>query len=237
MTYSGKLIGTLILFTCCGIPVTATGEEKKTGAEEGKKPAKPVDPKVEALQKEQWELLKSMGTARKRMVEISKELGKGVVKDYEVTESDSGKKVKLSTLFGDKKDLIVIFNMGKGCSYCTLWADGINGDLKHLEDRAAVVLASPDKLEDQKAFAKSRGWTFKLIHIPPGTLRTEMGFEDVKGEKSAPGFATFHKEGDKIENTASSWFGPGDDYCSVWYFLGMLKGGAGKWQPKSDYKK
>ena len=36
---------------------------------------------------------------------------------------------RLSDLFGDADDLILIHNMGKGCPYCTLWADGFNGVL------------------------------------------------------------------------------------------------------------
>ena len=41
--------------------------------------------------------------------------------------------------------------MGRGCSYCTLWADGFNGLRHHFEDRAAFVVVSPDTPEQQKA--------------------------------------------------------------------------------------
>ncbi len=43
-------------------------------------------------------------------------------------------------MFGDKKQLLLIHNMGQGCRYCTLWADGFNGFLKHLESVMSVVL-------------------------------------------------------------------------------------------------
>ena len=33
----------------------------------------------------------------------------------------------LVELFGEKDKLLVIHNMGQGCRYCTLWADGFNG--------------------------------------------------------------------------------------------------------------
>ena len=39
----------------------------------------------------------------------------------------------LLELFGDRDRLLAIHNMGQGCRYCTLWADGFNGFLPHLE--------------------------------------------------------------------------------------------------------
>ena len=59
----------------------------------------------------------------------------------------------LSDLFGNRDELILIFNMGKGCPYCTLWADGYNGLVPHLENRAAFVVASPDSPEIQKEYS------------------------------------------------------------------------------------
>ena len=73
------------------------------------------------------------------------------------------KTVKLSSLFGNKGDLILIHNMGKNCPMCTMWADGFNGVLQHLEDKAAFVVVSPDGPRTQKNFAKSRGWKFKML--------------------------------------------------------------------------
>ncbi len=65
--------------------------------------------------------------------------------------------VRLSELFGDKSDLFVIHNMGRGCPYCTMWADGFNGVLPHLEDRAAFVVSTPDAPDVQRGFAEARG--------------------------------------------------------------------------------
>ena len=70
------------------------------------------------------------------------------VKDYEFLDFNN-KKIKLSELFGKKKDLIIIHNMGTACAYCTMWADGFNGVHKHLENRAGFVVVSNDKPELQ----------------------------------------------------------------------------------------
>lgn len=44
--------------------------------------------------------------------------------------------IPLSELFQGREGLILIHNMGRGCRYCTLWADGFNGVWRHLADRA-----------------------------------------------------------------------------------------------------
>src|SRR6516162_6332847 len=40
--------------------------------------------------------------------------------------------------FWRQEYLFVIHNMGAGCRNCTLWADGFNGMLRHIENRAAT---------------------------------------------------------------------------------------------------
>jgi predicted dithiol-disulfide oxidoreductase (DUF899 family) len=64
------------------------------------------------------------------------------VADYVFTNFDGA--VRLSELFGDKPDLIVIHNMGSACPNCTLWADGFNGVYDHLRNRAAFAVSTPD---------------------------------------------------------------------------------------------
>ena len=49
-----------------------------------------------------------------------------LVGDYSFV-AKTGESVSLLELFGDKDELIVIHNMGKSCSHCSLWADGFMG--------------------------------------------------------------------------------------------------------------
>jgi predicted dithiol-disulfide oxidoreductase (DUF899 family) len=78
------------------------------------------------------------------------------VNDYEFIDSGN-KKINLSNLFGTKNDLFVVHNMGNSCPYCTMWADGFNGLLPHLEDRSTFVVSSPDDPFTQKEFTSQRG--------------------------------------------------------------------------------
>ena len=82
------------------------------------------------------------------------------VRNYSFDTLDGS--VSLLELFGDKDKLLVIHNMGQGCRYCTLWADGLNGFVPHLESTLSLVLVSKDAPELQRRFANSRGWRFKL---------------------------------------------------------------------------
>jgi predicted dithiol-disulfide oxidoreductase (DUF899 family) len=156
------------------------------------------------------------------------------VEDYAFTDH-AGKKVALSSLFGEKNDLIVVHNMGTGCPYCTLWADGFVGAVKHLEDRSGFVVISPDAPDVQRRFHESRGWNFRMVSAQGTTFNKDMGFEGADGGPW-PGVTTFHREPDgKVVRVASAPFGPGDDFCIVWPFVDLLADGQGGWEPKYKY--
>jgi predicted dithiol-disulfide oxidoreductase (DUF899 family) len=79
---------------------------------------------------------------RRKMREAQASVEPEPVRDYEFATLEGP--VRLSQLFGPKRDLFVIHNMGRSCPHCTLWADGFNGIYPHIADRAAFVIASPD---------------------------------------------------------------------------------------------
>ena len=85
------------------------------------------------------------------------------------------REVTLASLFGARNDLLLVHNMGARCPYCTLWADGLNGVLGHLENRAAFVVCSPDAPDAQKSFAESRGWRFRMVSDPDGAFTAGHG--------------------------------------------------------------
>lgn len=143
------------------------------------------------------------------------------VNDYVFKDRD-GNNVLLSQLFGDKNELILIHNMGKSCSYCTLWADGFNGVTYFLEKKAAFALVSPDSYEVQREFADLRGWKFRMYSGAESTFIKDMGFRDSEG-RYLPGVSVFVKDSDgKIRRTIKDYFGPGDWYCSVWHLFDLL---------------
>ncbi|HET9136488.1 MAG TPA: DUF899 family protein [Candidatus Kapabacteria bacterium] len=189
------------------------------------------NPEIESIQKEIFE-------KRQRIIELLKQSAHPVTKPY-VFVDWSNREVPLSDLFGDKNDLILIHNMGKGCRYCTLWADEINGISKHLENRAALAVISPNTPEVQKEFAESRGWRFKMLSDRDMDFSREMGFAyDKEGKTFAmPGYSTFHKSADgTIKRVGYDEFGPTDMYSSTWHFLEMLQDGENGWEPQYSYE-
>ncbi|HEX3920373.1 MAG TPA: DUF899 family protein [Caulobacteraceae bacterium] len=160
------------------------------------------------------------------------------VADYELTGWDGP--VRLSQLFGDKRDLFVIHNMGTRCSYCTMWADGFNGVYEHLADRAGFVVSTPNPIATQQQFAKSRGWRFPMVSHEGSSFAKDMGYWQPKSEGREsdmwwPGVSVFQKDGERILRVSDTDLGPHDDFCSVWHFLDLLPEQANRWEPKFRY--
>ena len=153
------------------------------------------------------------------------------VRNYTFTTLDGD--VSLLDLFGEHDRLLVIHNMGQGCRYCTLWADGLNGFLPHLESAMSVVLVSKDAPEAQRRFANSRSWRFRLASHGGGPYIQEQTVMD--GDNNTPGAVVYEREGDPIMRKNSAVFGPGDLYCSIWNLLGMAGLGAADWTPQYHY--
>ena len=153
------------------------------------------------------------------------------VKDYTFATLDGP--VKLSELFGDRDELVLIHNMGRSCPYCTLWADGLNGQFRHYDNRSAFVVVSPDSPDLQKEFGSSRGWNFKMVSDGDRAFSSDMGFWSEK-DGWWPGVSAFVKDGGKIYRTGTAVFGPGDDFCPIWPIQDLLGGPKG-WEPKYTY--
>jgi predicted dithiol-disulfide oxidoreductase (DUF899 family) len=139
--------------------------------------------------------------------------------------------VRLSELFGDKEDLLLMHNMGKSCNYCTLWADGFSGYQRHFAERTAFVLISPDDPGTQAKLAAARGWTFPMAQDSTREFTAAMGMWN-ENDGWWPGVSAFHKNADgSIVRTGTAMFGPGDDFCMVWPMFELLADGAKGWEP------
>ncbi|MFH2048528.1 MAG: DUF899 family protein [bacterium] len=189
---------------------------------------------VDNLKKQAEELEKQILKDKKRLTELRKQIPDEEVRDYTFKSVD-GTTTNLSELFGEKTDLIVIHNMGEKCPYCTLWADGFNGVVHHLENRASFVVISPDEPQVQKEFAASRGWRFKMLSGHENSFAKDMGYNPKEGDYW-PGVSAFYKtENGKIYRSGTAILGPGDDFCNVWHLFDLLKDGVNKWNPKYKY--
>lgn len=139
----------------------------------------------------------------------------------------------LSALFGGRGRLLVIHNMGQGCRYCTLWADGINGLLPHLEDAMAVALVSKDPPELQRRLAHDRGWRFRMASHGGGDYMKEQSINGA----NYPGAVVYERQGARILRRGRADFGPGDLYNPLWHLLALGGVGADDWTPQFHYWK
>ena len=169
---------------------------------------------------------------RRKMREVQATIEPEPVADY-VFATPSGPR-SLSSLFGDKSDLFVILNMGTSCPSCTLWADGFNGLYKHIADRAAFVVASPDPPEVQQRFAAGRGWQFPMVSHRETNFAADMGYRSDNGGWW-PGVAAFKRDGVRVLRVADTRLHPGDDFCTLWHLFDLLPDGAADWRPKYSY--
>ena len=183
--------------------------------------------------------------ANKKIIQLEQQIAELTAELHELQRSESGTPVSdytfattggtvtLSGLFGDHDQLLVIHNMGQGCRYCTLWADGFNGLLPHLESTMGVVLVSPDEPELQRRFAQSRGWRFQLASVADNAYAREQTVYE--GEPNYPGAAVYEKTNGEIRRKNSCVFGPGDLYCSMWNLLALAGKSEENWVPQFRY--
>ena len=177
---------------------------------------------------------KRIGSLRRQMRAVQQRIEPQPVEDY--TFASPRGPVRLSQLFGGKRDLIVIHNMGSHCPYCTLWADGYSGLYPHLATRGAFVVTSPDPPAVQRRFARSRGWRFPMVSHMGTTFAADMGYRSREGHFQ-PGLSAFRRTRDGITRVSDTGFSPGDDFCPAWHFFDVLPDGAAGWQPRLHYSR
>ena len=154
-----------------------------------------------------------------------------LVPDYEFSTCDGS--TSLKNLFGDKDLLMMIHNMGQACRYCTLWGDGFNGLLPHLESAMSVVLVSKDDPDTQRRFANHRGWRFRLASHGGGSYIQEQSA--LPDQNNMPGVVIYERKGDEVRRRDSAVFGPGDLYCSAWNLLALAGLTEADWMPQYNY--
>jgi len=141
--------------------------------------------------------------------------------------------VFLQDLFGSRDTLLIIHNMGQGCRYCTLWGDGLNPFLPHLESTAAVAMVSGDSPSIQREFSNSRQWRFRMLSHNKGKYYQDQVVTEAF--ENRPGIACYRKHDSGIYKVAGAQFGPGDQYCSLWHILSLTGKTVQDWTPQYRY--
>ena len=178
------------------------------------------------------EYRRQIAELRQRMRAVRAAAEPEEVGDYEFS-TPSGP-VRLSALFGDHRDLILIHNMGIACPNCTMWADGYNGVYPHLVQRASFAVSSPDPPQVQSRFAQSRGWRFPMVSHAGTSFAADMGYRSERGGW-LPGISAFQLDGGRIRRISDAPCDVGDDFCPIWHLFDLLPEGAGDFRAQVQY--
>jgi len=187
-------------------------------------PSNPIE-QIQTIEKQITDLTQQLTELRRQVVQ-----NEGIP-DYHFATLNG--QVSLKDLFHGRELLFAIHNMGQGCRYCTLWADGLNGFLPHLEDQYSVVLLSKDSPEAQQRFAHSRNWRYRMASHGGGDYIQEQSV--MSGDTNMPGIVCYALEGDRIIRKGSAVFGPGDLFCSIWHILALAGIDDSEWIPQFSY--
>lgn len=157
--------------------------------------------------------------------------------------------VRLSELFADPAKPLMIFHYmwapadAAPCPMCTMWADGYNGVMRHLAQRANVALVAKQELGKLRDFARERSWpNLRLLSSHDTSFNADFGMEDADGNQ-VPGVSTFTKDGDGTVRhfyTVSAMlddavFNGMDMLNPVWNLFDLLPEGRGDWMPNLKY--
>ena len=176
--------------------------------------------------------------------------------DYIFEEKDESGKIKhtkLSELFEDGKDSLIIYSYMFGpknespCPMCTSILDGLNGMVFHTEQRTNVAVVARTSIEKLTNFTENRGWkNLYLLSSSGNTYNTDYFGEDDKGNQ-LPMLNVFHKTNDGIFHSYATelLFAPtengqnGRHVDSIWPLWNLFdytpEGRGTNWFPKLVY--
>jgi predicted dithiol-disulfide oxidoreductase (DUF899 family) len=175
-----------------------------------------------------------------------------VVSDQTFGEVRDGERVpvQLSELFlePDKPLLLMHFMFGgaqtQPCPMCTAWADGYDGALPHIRQRANFAIFAAGDPAALEAWGRERGWrNTRIVSAGDSDLKRSLGFETEDGAQ-LPGVSVFSREADgRLIHTYSqsallgeAGFRGMDLLSPIWHFFDLIPEGRGDFFPQRRYE-
>jgi predicted dithiol-disulfide oxidoreductase (DUF899 family) len=178
-------------------------------------------------------------------------LGGPLKEDY-VFDAGAGRQVRLSELFREGKDTLLIYSymfgpkMAEPCPMCTSFLDSIEGAVDHFTQRAnlAVVVKSP--IARVKKIAKQRGWRrLPLLSSADNSYNIDYHGENAAGGQ-LPMMNVFVRRNGRVYHSYATelHFIPPDKgqnqrhidmMWPLWNMLDLTPEGRGDFFPSLDY--
>jgi predicted dithiol-disulfide oxidoreductase (DUF899 family) len=177
------------------------------------------------LLKEERELLAKVKSvaAKRRKLPLGGELKEDYVFQW-ANDGKVGRNVRLSTLFGDKKTLLIYsFMFGphwdKPCPACTSLMDGFDRTWYSVSRNAAFVAIAKAPARKIDAWARKRGWSqIPLVSGFKSTYQADYGHQGDSDDKQLAGMNVFRKRGRKIHHF---WAAEGS-LDTVWPYWNLM---------------
>jgi predicted dithiol-disulfide oxidoreductase (DUF899 family) len=177
--------------------------------------------------------------------------GGEIPEDYVFQEGEDARPVRMSQLFAGKPTLIVYSfmygpKMEHACPSCTSILDALDGEARHVSQRASLVVIAKSPTARIRAHAKQRGWrSLRLLSSAANSYNADYHGENAEGgQTSALNVFTLkagvvrHSFGAEMHNGPSD---PGQDPRHVdliwplWNLLDFTPEGRGDFHPKLQY--
>jgi predicted dithiol-disulfide oxidoreductase (DUF899 family) len=119
-------------------------------------------------------------------------LGGALAEDYVFDETGDGsaRKVRLSELFAEGQDTLVIYSfmygpqMPEPCFACTSILDGLDGQAPHVIQRVNFAVVAKSPISRIMQFAKPRGWrNLRLLSSADNTYNHDYHAESPEGDQ------------------------------------------------------
>lgn len=186
-------------------------------------------------------------------------LGGEIPEDYVFEEivgpfgKSARKKVRMSELFAQDKDTLVLYNfmygpeMKRPCPLCTSIIDGLDGEGPHVTQRINLAIVAKSPIERIREFAKEHGWrNLRMLSSAISSFNRDYQGENASGEQM-PALNVFVRRAGKIHHYWNSemMLAPADSgqdmrhvdmIWPLWNLLDVTPDGRGEnWSPKLSY--
>ena len=204
------------------------------------------------------ELLTAEIALRRQIEEVAAQrrrlpLGGEVSEDYEFDGVDGSGAVRLSQLFADGKDTLMLYNFMYGpqmknpCVMCTSILDGLEGEAPHVVQRVNFAVVAKSPAERIGELARGRGWrNLRLLSSSRNTYNRDYQGETANGDQM-PAMNVFVRRDGRIRHFWNSELlfvpsEPGqegrhvDMIWPLWNMFDMTPDGRGThWYPRLKY--
>jgi predicted dithiol-disulfide oxidoreductase (DUF899 family) len=215
----------------------------------------------EAYRAARNELLDAEIELRRKIESVAKmrrdlPIGGPVPEDYVFEEGATGgaaREVRLSELFSDGKDTLIIYSymfgpkMAQPCTACTSILDSLDGEAPHVMQRVNLAVAARSPIARVLEFTRARGWkNLRLLSSARCTYNSDYHTESATGDQR-PAINVFVRRDGRIHHfyNAELLYAPSDPgqdarhvdmIWPLWNLFDLMPEGRGeKWHPQLSY--